>query len=72
MTQLFRELDYSEEHSSVLISLGLHSKLLKAIRSHSQDEGIQCNALRALTRLGTSTHNRLAPVLGMFTCCLVP
>ena len=52
MTQLFRELDYSEEHSTVLISPGLHSKLMQALRSHSENEGIQCSGLQALARLG--------------------
>lgn len=65
MTQLFRELDYSEEHSSVLISLGLHFKLLQAIRSHTEDEGIQCSALRALMRLGTRTTTNIL----LFSTC---
>ena len=71
MTQLFRELDYSEEHSSVLISLGLHSKLLQAIRRCPEDHGVQCSVLHALTRLGTTSHKKHSLVLGMFTICLV-
>lgn len=71
MTQLFRELDYSEEHSSVLISLGLHSKLIQAMKGHSENEGIQCSGLRALARLGTSPHSRLLECLGLHTLCLV-
>ena len=62
MTQLFRELDYSEEHCGILISLGLHSRLMHTLKSHSDDEGIQCSGLRALARLGKLPHNN------MFSC----
>lgn len=68
MTQLFRELDYSEEHSSVLISFGLHTKLLQAVKSCPKEQELQCSALGALMRLGMDSTQYLILFLA---CCLL-